>query len=304
MSDDERVGREFGHYRIERVLGRGGFGTVYLAEDLNPHLRRRVALKVLNRELAADQAFRERFLRESLMAIELDHHPSIVPVYDAGEQEDTLYIAMRYIEGPDLLTAIAQRGPLQPEEALTIVSQVASALDAAHGAGLVHRDVKPGNVLLSPDMKRAYLADFGLTKRVSAESGITRVGQFLGTFYYAAPEQIEGRAVDGRTDLYALGCVLYEALTGGPPFSGDMSAIIAAHLTQPPPSATAARAGLPPAVDAVIVRAMAKLPDQRYQTGAEFAEAATRALSRAGETVHGRTPPPPPPSVAGPVTPP
>jgi serine/threonine-protein kinase len=320
------AGAQFGRYRIERQIGQGGSGAVYLAEDTNPHLPRRVALKVLNPDLAADVSFRERFLRESLLAIELDHHANIVPVYDAGEADGALFIAMRYIDGTDLHSALAAHGPLDPQQAALIISQVASALDVAHAAGLVHRDVKPGNVLLSPDLSRAYLADFGLTKRVSTESGLTQAGQFLGTFYYAAPEQIEGRPVDARTDVYALGCVLFECLSGTPPYTGDMSTIIAAHLTRPAPMPSSARPGLPPALDGVVARAMEKLPDDRYQSCGDLAAAVQRATSEESATIAGGAPlvntpvtappsslpggpstPPPPPPVSvppGPPTPP
>jgi hypothetical protein len=279
------AGSTFGRYRIERVIGRGGFGTVYLADDTNPHLPRRVALKILKVELAADASFRERFLRESLMAIDLDQHPSIVAVHDAGEEGGTLFIAMRYIDGTNL-SAVLANGPMSADNAGSLIAQIGGALDVAHAAGLVHRDVKPANILLSHHLDHAYLVDFGLTKRIGSDSGLTRAGEFLGTLYYASPEQIEGQAVDGRTDQYSLGCVLYECLTGQPPFTGELNAIITAHLTKPVPSVTATNPSVPPAVDEVIARATAKKPSDRYPTCGELAAAATRALGRAGQTLH------------------
>jgi Protein kinase domain len=292
-------GTEFGGYRIERLLGSGGFCNVYLAEDLRPALRRKVALKVLNPTLSADPKNRERFQRESLLAVELDDHPNIVGVLDAGEQDGQLFIAQRYIEGSDLGTMIDETGPVSPERVTEIVDEIGAALDAAHEEGLIHRDVKPRNILIRERDQRCYLADFGLTKRTASSDSLTGAGEFLGTFAYAAPEQLGGEAVDGRADLYALGCVLYEALVGSPPFAGDIHSMITGHLTKPPPPASGARAELPPAIDAVITKAMAKAPDDRYQTGRELADATRRALTSSG------LPPPvpraPTPTVAPPV---
>lgn len=284
------AGTEFGGYRIERLLGAGGFCNVYLAEDLRPALRRKVALKVLNPTLSADQKNRERFQRESLLAVELDDHPNIVGVLDAGEQDGQLFIAQRYIEGTDLGALIERDGPLSADRTIQVMEEIGEALDYAHQAGLVHRDVKPRNVLIRDRDQRCFLADFGLTKRTASSDSLTGAGEFLGTFAYAAPEQLGGEAVDGRADLYALGCVLYESLTGSPPFSGDIHSMITSHLTKAPPSPSQARSGLPPAIDAVITKAMAKEPDDRYQTGAELAEATRKALRA--------TPPPPPPKAA------
>jgi serine/threonine protein kinase len=289
-------GTEFGGYRIERLLGSGGFCNVYLAEDLRPALRRKVALKVLNPTLSADDKNRERFQPESLLAVELDDHPNIVGVLDAGEQDGQLYIAQRYIEGTDLGTRIETGGPMAPERMGEVITEIGSALDAAHEAGLVHRDVKPRNILIRERDDRCFLADFGLTKRTASSDSLTGAGEFLGTFAYAAPEQLGGEAVDGRADLYALGCVLYEGLTGSPPFSGDIHSMITAHLTKPPPPASGARADLPPAVDAVITKAMAKDPADRYQTGRELAEATSRALRSSGLPPPVVAPPPPPPT--------
>ncbi len=291
-------GTEFGGYRIEHLLGAGGFCNVYLAEDLRPALRRKVALKVLNPTLSADDKNRERFQRESLLAVELDDHPNIVGVLDAGEQDGQLFIAQRYIEGRDLGKTIEENGPLTPERAVEVMTEIAGALDAAHEAGLVHRDVKPRNILIRARDDRCFLADFGLTKRTASSDSLTGAGEFLGTFAYAAPEQLGGQTVDGRADIYALGCVLFESLTGTAPFSGDIHSMITSHLTKAPPPVAATVPGLPPAIDAVIQKAMAKEPADRYQTGAAFAEAARRALLTSGlpPPVATPTPPPPPPA--------
>ena len=209
MTAEFDTGQRFGAYMLGPLLGRGGMGVVYQAQHV--HLGRTVALKLLAPELSRSEDFRARFLRESRLAAELDH-PGIVTVYDAGEVNDVLFIAMRFVRGTDLAALLQQRGPLPPDETLSILHQVATALDAAHAAGLVHRDVKPANVMI--EGQRCYLADFGLTKRSSSDSvQLTAAGQFLGTVDYVAPEQIEGRPTDGRADQYALGCVLFECLT-------------------------------------------------------------------------------------------
>jgi WD40 repeat protein len=276
VSDDPRVGTELAGYRIESLLGWGGMSVVYLAEDLR--LKRWVALKLLAASLAEDASFRKRFLRESELAASIDH-PNIVPIFEAGTTEDLLFIAMRYVEGRDLKGRL-QRGSLDPTDAIGIVAQVASALDAAHARGLVHRDVKPSNVLLDtgarPDgSDHVYLADFGLTKRVSEETGIADDGHLMGTIDYIAPEQIAGEEVDGRADLYSLGCVLYECLVGQPPFRDDSDlAVVFAHLESEPPAPSTRRPELPVALDAVIARALAKEPEQRYPSCREFARAA------------------------------
>jgi serine/threonine protein kinase len=241
MSTDPRIGTELAGYRIESLIGRGGMSVVYLAEQEFP--KRKVALKVLSSDLAQDAKFRERFVRESNIAASIEH-PNIVPIYGAGQSEGLLYIAMRYIGGGDLKALIHSEGQLPTERAMSIISQVAGALDAAHAAGLVHRDVKPSNILLgvrpgptAPD--HAYLSDFGLTKRVLSDSGITGTGVFVGTLDYAAPEQFEGKTLDGRTDVYSLGCVLYECLTGELPYPRDQdAALMYAHLLSAPPSVT------------------------------------------------------------------
>src|SRR4051794_12772561 len=207
---------ELAGYRIESLLGRGGMGVVYRARDLA--LERNVALKLLAPELAQDVRFRERFLRESRLAASLDH-PAIVPIYDAGEVGGRLFIAMRLVDGTDLKRLLADQGPLEPERALDLLEHVADALDAAHERGLVHRDVKPSNVLVD-SRGHCYLADFGLSRRL-ADHGVGLGGaRSLGTVDYVAPEQIRGEELDARSDLYSLGCLLYECLAGRPPFAG------------------------------------------------------------------------------------
>jgi serine/threonine-protein kinase len=271
-------GSEFGGYRIERVIGRGGMSVVYLAEHLR--LRRKVALKVLFRHLAEEPGFRDRFIRESRTAATLDH-PNVVTVYDAGEVDGQLYLSMRYVEGTDLKQAL-ERGALEPWRAISIVSQVASALDAAHAEGLVHRDVKPANILLSrPDtpIERAFLSDFGITKRIDTEEALTRTGQFVGTVDYVAPEQIRAGAIDGRTDVYSLGCVLYQCLSGVAPFPRPTDvATIYAHLNDEPPTVSLGVPGMAP----VIAKALAKEKEDRYPTCQALAEAA-RSQLQAGD---------------------
>jgi serine/threonine-protein kinase len=264
-------------------------GRVYLAEDTR--LGRKVVLKLLDPELATDERFRERFVRESRLAASIDH-PNVIPIYEAGEERGTLFIAMRFVEGTDLGRLIADGGPLEPGRAAAIVTQVAAALDAAHERGLIHRDVKPGNILVGRG-DHTYLTDFGLIKRREADTGLTRTGQFMGSVDYAAPEQIRGEAVDARTDVYSLGCVLYECLTGEPPFAHDPEvAVLYAHLNDPPPKVTATRPEVPPAMDAVVAKSMAKSPDDRYPSAGELAGAARDALM--GPTVDSGPAPRPP----------
>src|SRR5438876_6434753 len=210
------VGTELAGYRIESLLGRGGMGVVYRARDLA--LERDVALKLLAPELAEDIRFRERFLRESRLAASLDH-PAIIPIYDAGEVGGHLYIAMRLVDGTDLKRLLADEGVLAPERAFGLLAQVGDALDAAHERGLVHRDVKPSNVLVD-ERGHCYLADFGLSRRLAEHGPGLTGGRSLGTVDYVAPEQIRGEELDGRADLYSLGCLLYECLVGSPPFTG------------------------------------------------------------------------------------
>src|SRR5262245_12361163 len=275
------VGDEFAGYRVRSVLGRGGMSVVYQAE--NVRLSSVIALKVLAPELAADDTFRARFLEESRIAASLNH-PNVIPIYDMGSDDGLLYIAMRYVSGTDLRQMIKKRGRILPATALFLVSQAARALDAAHRKGLVHRDVKPGNLLIErgadeADPDHVYLADFGITKHAMSRSGLTSTGQFLGTIDYVAPEQIRGTSVVGLADQYSLGCVLYECLTGRVPFEKDLdAAIIWAHVAEPPTSPTVLRPELPPQVDEVFGRVLAKRPDERYASCREFIEAARLAL--------------------------
>jgi hypothetical protein len=267
----------FGGYRIESFVARGGMGVVYKATQLA--LQRIVALKLVAPELADDEAFRERFKREAMLAAALDH-PSILPIYEAGEVDRQLFLAMRFVSGTDLDSLIERERALAPDRATAIVAQVASALDAAHSRGLVHRDVKPGNILIAEEYgaERAYLTDFGLTKNVGTAAHLTKTGQMVGTLDYVAPEQVQGGAVDGRADGYALACVLYETVTGQLPFDRPTNiAKMWAHLNDPPPSAAAVSPAVSAALDAVIRQELAKLPEERYSSAGEFARAARAA---------------------------
>ncbi|MEU9607074.1 serine/threonine-protein kinase [Streptomyces sp. NPDC048057] len=312
----ELLGRRIAGYRIDEEVGRGGMAVVYRARDL--HLDRTVALKLLAPELARNDTFRKRFTHESRVAAAIDH-PHIVPVFEAGETQGLLYIAMRYVPGQDLRALLNREGPLPFPKAMRIAAQVASALDAAHDHDLVHRDVKPGNVLVaegtdSDHPEHVYLTDFGLTKKSLSLTGFTTVGQFVGTLDYVAPEQISGRPVDGRCDVYGLACVVYEILAGAPPFQRDDDmALLWAHQFDPPPPLTARRPDLPHAVDAVVARALAKSPDDRYDTCGRFVAALRAAASRGDRTPSRVVPlaeeperpgaPPAPPAWARPVFP-
>jgi hypothetical protein len=283
------AGVRVGGYRLEKQLGRGGMAVVYLARD--ERLDRLVALKVLAAAIGEDEAFRTRFIRESRAAAAVDD-PHIIPVFDAGQADGLLYIAMRYVPGGDVGTIVRRDGPLPPGRAAAVIAQVASALDAAHATGLVHRDVKPANMLVDVRPNRSdhvYLADFGLSKKtLAASAGLTGTGQFLGTLDYVAPEQIQGRPTDGRTDQYGLACAAFELLAGAPPFQREeASAVMYAHLSEPPPAVTARRADLPTAVDQVLARALAKAPTDRYPGCQEFADALLQAL---GSTPHSFAP--------------
>jgi len=273
---DVGAGSQIASYRLEEQIGWGGMAVVYRALDVR--LDRWVALKILAPEIARDDSFRQRFISESRAAAAVDH-PHIIPVFEAGEAGGILFIAMRYVGGGDVRTLFRRLGPLDAARVTSIVAQVASALDASHAIGLVHRDVKPANMLLGtvagggrPD--HVYLADFGLSKQALSMIGLTQTGQFVGTLDYMAPEQIEARPVDGRADLYALACATFEMLSGSPPFqrSQDLGAVFA-QLSQPPPALTARRPDLPPAVDRVFARALAKSPDDRYASCLDFATA-------------------------------
>jgi hypothetical protein len=285
MSGLPLVGDEFAGYRVRSVLGRGGMSVVYQAENLR--LSSVIALKVLAPELAADDVFRARFLEESRIAASLNH-PNVIPIYDMGSHGDLLYIAMRYVSGTDMRQMIKKRGRIVPASGLFLVGQAARALDAAHRRGLVHRDVKPGNLLIErggdeADPDHLYLADFGITRHAVSRSGLTSTGQFLGTIDYVAPEQIRGAPVTGLADQYSLGCVLYECLTGRVPFEKDLdAAIIWAHVEETPVMPAVLRPELPPAVDEVFARVLAKRPGERYQSCREFAGAARMALGISG----------------------
>ena len=281
---ETRIGNVVGGYRIVGEIGRGGSSVVYRAEHVR--LGRTAALKLLTAP-TSEEAFRERFVRESKLAASLDH-PCIVPVYDAGEDGGLLYLAMACVDGCDLKTLLVQEGRLPLGRALRIVGQIASALDAAHARGLVHRDVKPANILVGSG-DRAYLSDFGVVKEL-ATAGMTRAGSFVGTIEYCAPEQIEGRDVDARADEYALACVLYECLVGVSPFhrSSDV-AVLNAHLHAPPPRLSRAAPDLPAGLEPVLAKALSKSPLDRYASCGEFLAAARSAVAPA-RTVDGRRP--------------
>src|SRR5215217_802792 len=285
---DPRLGTEIAGYRIEERIGRGGMGVVYRAQHMN--LQRRAAIKIIAPEFADTKGFRSRFIREARIAAALQH-PNIVTVYDAGQSGQTLYIAMQFIRGSDLAAILNEEGRLRPYRAIDVCRQVASALDAAHGMALIHRDVKPGNVLI--EGRRAYLTDFGLTKRSgSTRTALTQAGELVGTIHYVAPEQIEGGQVDARTDVYSLACLLFHCLVGEVPFSRDTDvAVIYAHLSETPPKPSELRPELPIGLDAVIAKALDKSPDRRFQSCSDLMSAARVVLDAAGplaDTVPGR----------------
>ncbi len=284
MPGEFRPGTLIAGYRLEERIGRGGMASVYRAHDTR--LERRVALKILAPGRHLDEPFRQRFIRESRAAAAVDD-PHIIPVFDAGEADGVLYIAMRYVRGGDVRALIDRHAPLPVGRVVEIVSQVASALDAAHATGLVHRDVKPANMLLerSPAEERpdhVYLSDFGLSKTSAEVSGLTVSGQFLGTLDYVAPEQIRARPVDGRADQYALACSAFEMLCGRPPFRREQDvSVMYAHLSEPPPSLREYRPELPERADEVMARALAKSPADRYATCRDLAVALKQALDPA-----------------------
>ncbi len=271
-------GDEIFGYRIEAIVGRGGMGLVYRARQRRPD--RTVAIKVIAPELAADPGFRARFELESATAAEIEH-PNVIPVYGVGEEDGLLFIAMRFVHGVDLGGLLAQSGRLEPRRAGRIISQVAEALDSAHARGLVHRDIKPGNILVTGS-DHVYLTDFGLTKRISETRGMTQAGAFVGTVNYIAPEQVEGRRVDASADVYALGCVAYELLSGSVPFPRESEiATIFAHVNEPPP-----RLGhVPPPLATAVQRAMAKRPADRFLSAGDFGRAVLAGAS--GQADHG-----------------
>jgi serine/threonine-protein kinase len=269
------VTSEFGPYRIERLIARGGMGEVLRARDTR--LDRVVALKVLSPHLAADQEFRERFRREAHSAARL-REPHIVPIHSFGEIDGRLYLDMQLVEGEDLATRLSTRGPMDPAEAVDVVGQIAQALAAAHAEGLVHRDVKPSNILLNPS-GFAYLVDFGIARSQEAATGLTGTGAAIGTLDYMAPERFTGARPDHRVDVYALACVLHQCLTATKPFAATTAAsLLNAHLNQPPPRPSRLRPGTPPALDGVVARGMAKSPDDRYPTAAALAAGARAAV--------------------------
>ena len=284
-------GTPFGRYRLQHLIGRGGMGEVWSAYDTETH--RVVAIKLLPTQMASDQEFTERFRREARVAAGLNS-PNVVPIHNFGEIDGRLYVDMALIDGRDLQTVLDE-GPMHPERAVRIIEQVAAALRAAHTAGLVHRDVKPSNILLNRD-DFAYLIDFGIA-RTDEDAGLTVTGHTVGTFAYMAPERYEGRSVDARTDIYSLACVLYQCLTGTKPFAGSGAQQMLAHIQAPPPRPSDSQPGLPRALDAVVATGMAKQVDARYPTIDGFARAAKEALT---PTVPVNAPtrpwqPPPPP---------
>jgi hypothetical protein len=280
---DVAAGSVIAGYRVEELAGRGGMGVVYRATQLA--LDRQVALKLIAPEFADDALFRQRFKRESRLAASIDH-PNVIPVHEAGETNGSLFISMRWVEGTDLGTLIRRGGGLEPERATAIVAQVASALDAAHAHGLVHRDVKPANVLVAAGpFEHVYLTDFGLVKRLQASAELTRSGQLLGTIDYVAPEQVRRTGGDARADVYSLGCVLLHCLTGRVPFeSDDEIATIYAHLNARPPAPSELVPELGSGLDEVVARAMAKEPEQRYQSAGELGRAALAATAGSSST--------------------
>ncbi|MDT5322600.1 MAG: hypothetical protein QOD88_5122 [Mycobacterium sp.] len=275
-----KAGSTFGKYQLKRLLGRGGMGEVHEAYDTSKD--RTVALKILSDELARDGEFRTRFQRESRAAAMLEE-PHVIPIHDWGEIDGTLYIDMRLVRGENL-HEILQRGPLEPARAVAIIQQVAAALDAAHAQGLIHRDVKPHNILLTKAEDFAYLIDFGIAES-RGDTRLTNTGSAIGSFSYIAPERFSDLPTTPAVDTYSLAGVLYEALTGRPPFNGgSIEQVIAAHMSAPPPRPSVASPRVPAALDAVIARGMAKEPDDRYGSPGALGRAAERALTGTSST--------------------
>jgi hypothetical protein len=286
---DLAAGDEFAGYRIESRLGRGGMGILYLA--LEPGLERQVALKLIAPEAAADEVFARRFAEESRIAASIEH-PNVVPIYAAGEEDSVPWIAMRYVRGSDLGRRIERERRLDPAQAVALVAQVGNGLDAIHAAGLVHRDVKPANVLLSgdPGAEHAYITDFGVARNVATQSGLTQTGRFVGTLDYVAPEQISGEPIDARVDVYALGCLLFKLLTGEVPFPREGEAArLYAHLNDPPPAPSLYAPEVPMALDDVVIRAMSKSAEDRYLSAGDLGRAAQAALSGTAVSLPERT---------------
>jgi serine/threonine protein kinase len=286
----------FAGYWIDCVIDRGGMGVVYKAMDVD--LDRAVALKLIAPEYTEDETAATRFKTESRLAASLEH-PNIVPVHRGGEENGVLYLAMRFVPGTNL-RRLVNRGPMPMDVTLDVITQVAGALDAAHARGMVHRDVKPANILISDETAHthAYLTDFGLTKRPGSTGNLTGTGLWVGTADYVAPEQIQGETVDGRADVYSLGCVLYEMLTGQVPYpkDGDVAKLWA-HISNPPPQPTTVRRDLVPAFDEIVARATAKDRDERYATAGELAAAVREAIVLQQQQVQGFAPAPPPVSM-------
>jgi serine/threonine protein kinase len=284
VQPDRRIGTILVGHRVEGLLGRGGMGYVYKAEHLT--LGRKVALKVLAPQLSRDDEYRNRFLLESRMAARLDH-PNIVPIYEAGEADDVLYISMRFIDGEDLAGILEREGRLEPARAVELLGQVGGALDAAHANGLVHRDVKPANVLVTAPAapggpEHAWLCDFGLVKSFDTPTlqRLTATGMFMGTIQYTSPEQIEARRLDGRADVYALGCLLFECLTGVVPFERENDVqTLYAHIHEAPPAVGSIQPHLPATLDPVFAKALAKNRNERFATCGEMIQAARQALA-------------------------
>ena len=279
MADPLQPGSVFAGHRIEGLAGRGGMGVVYKATHLA--LDHVVALKVISPELASDERFRRRFGEESRIAVSI-RHPNVVAIHHAGEEDGLLFVTMDLIDGTDLRGLLGAKGPMSPDHAAAVIAEVAAALDAAHARGLVHRDIKPGNILIEGEgvNERVYLTDFGLARMVEASTGVTATGAFVGTLDYVAPEQIRGERVDARADVYALGCVLFELLTGHPPFAArdDKVAKMYAHLQEEPPRVRLRRPELPGELDLVVARALAKEPEDRFPSAGDFARAVSAAV--------------------------
>lgn len=274
VTQNARIGTMFGKYKLNRLLGQGGMGEVYEAYDTTKD--RTVALKILRQELSNDQGFRARFQRESRAAAMLEE-PHVIPIYDWGEADGNLFIDMRLIRGQDL-NELLKQGPLEPERAVAIARQIAAALDAGHAQGMIHRDVKPQNILVTSTEDFAYLIDFGIAQNLD-DTRLTVAGSAIGSFAYMAPERFEDKPTTPAVDVYALAAVLYEVLTGRPPFAAHgMEQLIAAHMSAPPPRPSAVNPGVPAALDEVVARGMAKDPDDRYGSAGAFGRAAQRAL--------------------------
>lgn len=278
MPGSPQLGELLGGFRLDREIGRGGMGVVYLAEQLK--LGRRVALKVMASELSADAGYKARFEREARLAAALDH-PHVVPLFEAGEAEGLLYLAMRYVDGTDLAALLAMGGPVEPRRAALIARQIGAALDAAHTRGLIHRDVKPANVLVAePDGElHAYLTDFGIAKDSAASTQLTHTGEWVGTLDYLAPEVLDRGRVDARADIYSLGCVLFQTLSGRVPYQGSSIQKMWGHANEPPPSVGELNPHVPRALDDVVARAMAKRPEDRFPSAGDLGRAAQAAAS-------------------------